>query len=202
MKKQIRAFLLCFLAAACFWTGSLIVDRQKLRDQIIRLHVVAVSDSQEDQTVKLQVKDAVVEYLHSAMADVSHIDQAKTYVRDNLPQLQAIANETLVSLGQEPSAVATFCKESFGKRIYDTFTLPSGVYDSLRITIGEGAGKNWWCVVFPTLCVSATTEELEAVAAGAGFSDSLTGALSQGAGYEVRFFFLDMLGKLENLLWE
>lgn len=200
MGKLAKRVLVCFLIAAVFWTGSLIADRQKLRHQLIRLHVVGASDSEEDQAVKLQVKDAVVEYLYSAMADIADVEAAKVYVAENLPKIQKAANEALEALGAEPTAVATFCKEEFGKRVYDTFTLPSGVYDSLRITIGEGEGKNWWCVVFPTLCLGATVEELDAVAAGAGFSHSLTGAITGEADYEIRFYFLDLLGKLENLV--
>ena len=200
MRKLVRRLFLCSLIAACFWTGSLIADRQMLQSKLIRLHVVGASNSEEDQAVKLKVKDAVVEYLNTAMADIADVEKAKVYVSENLPNIQKVANDALVSLGEEPTAVATFCKEEFGRRVYETFTLPSGVYDALRITLGEGEGRNWWCVVFPTLCAGATTQELEAVATGAGFSDSLTGAIAQKDGYEVRFFFLDMLGKLENIL--
>ena len=200
MRKFGKRILCCCLIAACFWCGSLIADRQKLRSELIRLHVVGASDSEADQAIKLQIKDAVTEYLYAAMADISDVEQAKAYVRENLPKIQKAANDALVALGVEPTAVATFCKEEFGKRVYDTFTLPSGVYDSLRITIGEGEGRNWWCVVFPTLCLGATAEELDAVAAGAGFSCSLTGAITGEADYEIRFYFLDLLGKLENLV--
>ena len=199
MKKLVNRVFVCFLIAAVFWTGSLIAERQKLRDQLIRLHVVGASNSEEDQTVKLQVKDAVVEYLNAAMADIADVEAAKAYVSENLPKIQKAANDALIALGVEPTAVATFCKEEFGKRVYDTFSLPSGIYDSLRITIGEAEGRNWWCVVFPTLCFSATAEELETVAAGAGFSDTLTGAITGQEKYEIRFYFLDLLGKLENL---
>lgn len=199
MKKLVNRVFVCFLIAAVFWTGSLIADRQKLRDQLIRLHVVGASNSEEDQTVKLQVKDAVVEYLTTAMADIADVEAAKAYLSENLPKIQKAANDALIALGVEPTAVATFCKEEFGKRVYDTFSLPSGIYDSLRITIGEAEGRNWWCVVFPTLCFSATAEELETVAAGAGFSDALTGAITGQEKYEIRFYFLDLLGKLENL---
>lgn len=200
MKKLCKRVLVCFLIAAFFWCGSLIMDRQKLRSELIRLHVVGASDSQEDQAVKLQVKDAVTNYLRSAMADISDVEKAKEYLQDNLPKIQNVANEALTALGVEPDAVVTFCEEEFGKRVYDTFALPAGVYDSLRITIGEGAGKNWWCVVFPSLCFSATSEELDAVAAGAGFSEALTGAITGEQGYEVRFYLLDLLGRLENLV--
>lgn len=200
MRKLWKRILVCFLIAACFWCGTLIADRQRLREELIRLHVVAASDSAEDQQIKLRVKDAVTEYLRDAMKDIADVEQAKSYIQENLPRIQRVANDALLALGVEPSAVVTFCKEEFGKRVYDTFTLPAGVYDALRITIGEGEGKNWWCVVFPSLCFSATSEELETVAAGAGFPDELTGAITGEEGYEVRFFLLDALGHLENIL--
>lgn len=200
MKKQFRRILICLLILSCFRLGGIFSDKQILQSQLIRLHVVGASDSEYDQSVKLRVKDAVVEYLTDAMADIADVEQAKAYVQENLPKIQKAANDALIALGVEPTAVATFCKEEFSKRVYDSFTLPSGVYDSLRITIGEGAGRNWWCVVFPTLCFSATAEELESVAAGAGFSEELTGAITGHKDYEIRFYFLDLLGKLENLV--
>ena len=200
MRKLWKRVAVCALVALIFGCGTLIADRQTLREELIRLHVLAASDSEEDQAVKLQVKNAVVEYLQTALTDIADVEQAKEYVRSNLPKIQSIANEALLRLGMEPDAVVTLCTEEFGKRIYETFSLPAGIYDSLRITIGEGEGKNWWCVVFPTLCFSATAQELDSIAAGAGFSDSLTGAITGKEGYEVRFFLLDALGRLENIL--
>lgn len=200
MRKLWKRLAVCALVALLCGCGTLIADRQTLREELIRLHVLAASDSEEDQAVKLQVKNAVVEYLQTALTDIADVEQAKEYVRSNLPKIQSIANEALLRLGMEPDAVVTFCTEEFGKRIYETFSLPAGIYDSLRITIGEGEGKNWWCVVFPTLCFSATAQELDSIAAGAGFSDSLTGAITGKEGCEVRFFLLDALGRLENIL--
>lgn len=200
MRKLWKRVFVCFLIAACFWGGTLIADRQRLREELVRLHVVGASDNAQDQQIKLQVKDAVAEYLRTAMEDIADVDQAKEYLQENLPKIALVANKTLERLGCDADAVVTFCQEEFGKRVYDTFTLPAGVYDALRITIGEGEGKNWWCVVFPTLCFSATSEELETVAAGAGFSEELTGAITGEEGYQVRFFLLDALGHLENIL--
>ena len=201
MKKLGRRVLFCGLVAAFFWCGSFVADRQRLNEELIRLHVVANSDSEEDQAVKLRVRDAVTESLCSAMAQVADVTEAKAYLQENLPKIQAVANEALEAAGFEPDAVVTLCREAFDTRIYDTFTLPAGVYDSLRVTIGEGEGKNWWCVVFPSLCIPATGEGFADVAAGAGFSDDLSGALTGEVGYEVRFFFLDALGKLENIFF-
>ena len=124
---------ICFLIAALVWTGGLIADRARLRRELIRLHVVAASDSQEDQTIKLRVRDAVVESLQKAMTDIADVEQAKAYIRDNLPKIQSIANQVLTACGVEADAVVSFTKETFDTRYYDTFTLPSGVYESLRI---------------------------------------------------------------------
>ena len=83
-----------------------------------------------------------------------------------------------------------------------TFSLPAGVYDALKITIGEGKGHNWWCVAFPTLCLPATSEGFQEVSAQAGMNGTLEKALAGEDGYEIRFFLLDQLGKLENHFFE
>ena len=159
---------------------------------------MANSDSDEDQAVKLRVRDAVVESLREDLARVTDFEQARAYIQENLPKIQRVANECLEALGFEGNAVATLGKEVFDTRYYDTFTLPAGVYEALRITIGEGEGKNWWCVVFPTLCLPATSDGFEDVAAGAGFPDTLTATLEGEQGYQVRFFLLDLLGRWQG----
>lgn len=201
MRKMCGMLVFCFLVAASFWGSMLLGDRKLLNEELIRLHVVANSDSDEDQAVKLQVRDAVMASLGSAMADVADVDQAKAYLRENLPKIQMVANEVLTQAGFDPDAVVTLCRETFDTRVYDTFTLPAGVYESLRIVIGEGEGRNWWCVVFPTLCIPAAGEGFEDVAAGAGFPDTLSNTLTGEEGYEIRFFLLDALGRLENIFF-
>lgn len=202
MKKMIKRVSICLTIAVLIWCGSVVADRKTLNEELIRLHVVANSDSEEDQAIKLQVRDAVVESLQSAMEDMADIGEARAYLEENLPKIQAVANQVLTSAGVNADAVVTLAKEAFDTRYYDTFTLPAGVYESLRITIGEGEGHNWWCVVFPSLCMPATTSGFEDVAAGAGFDDALTATLEGQEGYEIRFFLLDKLGELENMLFQ
>lgn len=198
MRKKLKHIMLCAGICALCWCWGIIGDRQTLNQELIRLHVVAESDSDRDQQIKLRVRDAVMESLSKAMADMTDVEQAKLYIQAQLPKIEKIANDTLQYLGCESTARVSFQEEVFDTRIYDTFTLPAGVYEALRITIGSGEGKNWWCVVFPTLCMSAVSEEFADVAVGAGFSDSLTAALEGKEGYEVRFYLLDMLGRLEG----
>lgn len=199
MRKLAKIMGTCMLLAALAWFGTVLADRQSLNENVIRLHVVAASDSEEDQQIKLQVRDALIETLQPGMDGLADADAAKEYLMSRLEDLEETANRILTEAGSEDQATVTLAKEAFSTRDYDTFSLPAGVYESLRVTIGQGEGKNWWCVVFPSLCLPATSEGFEDAAAGAGFQDGLTNTLQQEDGYEIRFFFLDCLGWLENL---
>ena len=200
MRKCMKRVCICLLAACFVWTAMIIADKQTLRKELIRLHVVAASDSEEDQALKLRVRDAVVSSLQQNMENIADADQAKAYLQENLPKIEALANQVLRSAGCLDLATVSLQLEEFTTRYYDTFALPAGIYESLRITIGDGAGQNWWCVVFPSLCVGATVEAFSDTAQCAGLSDGLTGALAGEEAYEVRFFVLDALGALENFL--
>ena len=201
MKKMIRTLTICLAVSALIRFAALLGDKQTLKEELIRLHVVANSDSEDDQTIKLRVRDAVTEYLQTAMTDIADPVEAKAYLQENLPKIQTLANQVLEKAGVEPDAAVSLAKEAFDTRFYDTFQLPAGVYESLRIVIGEGEGRNWWCVVFPSLCLPATSSGFETVAAGAGFDEALIGALEGKPEYEIRFFLLDKLGELENKLF-
>jgi len=198
MRRLCKRVLFCALTAAIVWSAMLIADRETLNRELIRFHVVAASDSEQDQTVKLQVRDAVLAAIREDLESVGDVREARAYLQEQLPKIQRIANETLQIAGFEPEAVVSLCREAFDIRHYDTFTLPAGVYDSLRIVIGEGAGHNWWCVAFPTLCLPAAAEGFEAVAADAGLSENLTQTLSGREKHQVRFYFLDKLGQFQN----
>lgn len=201
MRKLLKMIGTCILIGVLIWCGTLFADRKNLRENVIRLHVVANSDAERDQQLKLQVRDAVVTYVQEHMDIAATAEQAKQWLQTHLQEIQAVVNDALRLAGSAEQAAVSLQQEAFPMRQYDTFSLPSGVYEALRITVGNGEGRNWWCVVFPSLCLSATSEGFENTAAGAGFPDSLTGALSEDGGYEIRFFFLDWLGKIENFFF-
>lgn len=197
MKKILVFTLMAAVLVGMLSVAALARDRRTLERELVRLHVVAASDSEHDQSVKLSVRDAVVEALAQMLDGIDDAGQAKAYIQANLAKIQAVANDALAALGETKQAVVSFMKEKFPLREYDSFTLPSGIYDSLRIVIGEGEGHNWWCVVFPKMCYSATSAQLETVTADAGFSKSLTDTVTGKR--NVRFYFLDLLGKAQNL---
>lgn len=197
MKKFLKFVCLCLALYLFFWCGTLYADRKALNENLIRLHVIANSDSEEDQQLKLQVRDAVVEKLRESMQDLPSVEEAKAYLQEHLPELEDFVNQVIRELGSTDRAVVTLSRESYDTREYDTFSLPAGYYESLRIVIGEGEGENWWCVVFPSLCLPATSEDFSDTAVGAGFSEDLTHSLQQ-EDFEIRFFLLDCWGRIEN----
>ena len=202
MRNFFQRVYICILLLALVWCGSFLADKKQLAQDLIRFHVVANSDSEQDQTEKLRVRDAVVASLQETMKQMPDSTQARQYLQAHLPEIQAVANQTLQMAGSTCNALVSLCTEAFDTRCYDTFSLPAGVYDALRITIGEGEGHNWWCVAFPTLCLPATSEGFQEVSAQAGINGTLEKTLAGEGGYEIRFFLLDQLGKLENHFFE
>ena len=196
MFKLVKWALVAAMIVGAFRLGGIAADQKKLTEEVIRLHVVANSDSREDQELKLQVRDAVIALLEEASDKMPTREQAYAYIEEHLEQITEAANRVIEAAGFSDKVRVTLLEEEFDTREYDSFTLPAGVYDSLRIVIGQGEGENWWCVVFPRLCLAGT--ELEETAAGAGFSDTLTDTIQRKDGYEVRFWVMDCLGKIIN----
>ncbi len=198
MFKLLKLALVGALILGAYRLGTTVRDSRILQEEIIRLHVVAASDSEEDQALKLQVRDAVVEYLDAALESIPTKAEAMAYLEDHLDEIADAANRVIEAAGLSDKVKVTLLQEKFNTRDYDSFSLPAGVYDSLRIVIGQGQGHNWWCVVFPSLCLPQ--ESFEAEAAGSGFSDTLTETLQREEGYEVRFWLLDCIGQIRNWL--
>ena len=162
--------------------------------------MVANSDTPDDQALKLLVRDAVLREAAIALKDAADPEAS---LQAALPALTRAANETLFSQGSLDAAAVSLRRELFPTREYDTFRLPAGVYKSLRVTIGKGEGHNWWCVVFPALCLPASSEELTQACLAAGLTEGevsiLTGDTEE---IELEFKTLELLAKLKKLLWD
>lgn len=177
-----RALLLGLCAAML--CGVWAQGRQRaLAGDLIRLHVVAASDSPGDQAVKLAVRDAVLSLAGEALDGASGPEEAEELLRRRLPELARTASE--ISGGQ---ARASLGQEYYPTREYETFSLPAGRYTSLRITLGEGGGRNWWCVVYPPLCVQPVEEVRQTASLTEDDIKLITG---DGEGYVIRFRILE-----------
>ena len=199
MKRQMKRIAWVALAVALIFLWGLLTDSKALHDDLLRLHVVGASDSAEDQDVKLRVRDAVLASLEDGLRDLTDPVAAYDYVARMMPQVEQAANKALELAGFSDTVTVSLTEEAFTTREYDTFSLPAGVYKALRIVIGEGEGKNWWCVVFPRLCVGTEADFVE-TASMAGLSDDLTGALE--GEYEIRFWLLDKIGEIKNRFFD
>jgi len=198
MKKWILLlFWITVLAIMISITGTC-VEFQLQKQNMIRFHVVGASDDPRDQEMKLLVRDAVQSLIEMDIQKLEDADAVEVYLQNSLRRIEAEANRVLQNSGSTNRASIGLCREAFPAREYDTFTLPSGVYTSLSIRIGEAEGKNWWCVVFPSLCYSATEDGFVQTASYAGFSQPLQKTLTRDEKYQIRFFVLDCIGKLEN----
>ena len=180
------AVLLCGLAA----------DRAELRENVLRLHVVAASDEAEDQRVKLKVRDGILACLAPELDRVTDPEEAKALVENLLPRLTEAANRVLEQEGNDHRANVSLATEAFPLREYDTFALPAGVYHALRVEIGPAAGRNWWCVVFPQLCYGDLSTDSDKTSS---LSDELMDTIT--GNHKIRFWLLDKLGELENLFF-
>jgi len=153
-----------FVAAFMIFTAEAIITQQTLSEKTLRLHIVANSDRAEDQAQKLRLRDHILHEIKEMTGGCSELQEAEKIISSRLSRVEKSAREFLRAEGSSYGVSVTLCKESFATRDYDTFSLPAGEYHSLRIIIGEGQGKNWWCVVFPSLCNAGTMEELERAA--------------------------------------
>lgn len=200
MQKRTLALVLLIVSALTVSVcAALQVQQQRMSEKIIRLHVVANSDSGADQAIKLHVRDAVLAVARQALQDADDPQQA---IAQALPALEAAANAALAAQGSRDTASVSFRRELFPTRDYDTFSLPSGVYRSLRVTIGAGDGHNWWCVIFPSLCVPATADGFVQAAEAGGFTRAEIGLMTQAdEGYVLKFRSLELLQALKKALF-
>lgn len=126
--------------------------QEGIAKEIIRFHVIANSDSDQDQALKLKVKDAVIEALAEPLKEVNSIDEARNILIEKIPHIQQIALDNIKAEGSSYGVNVSLSDTYFPAKIYGDMTFPPGVYEALRIEIGEAKGKNWWCVMFPPLC--------------------------------------------------
>lgn len=168
------------IGLAVFLTsGALALRTQdELADKVVRLHVLANSDSEEDQALKLRVRDAVLEQATAILEQSADRREAESRLRGQLLELERIAAKEIAAEGYDYPVTVNLENTDFPTKEYDGFTLPAGEYLALRVIIGEGQGRNWWCVVFPPLCTAASAD-VPASALAAGFSEEEVGLITE-----------------------
>lgn len=151
----IMIIIIATLTGACW--GQARSDLQK--QQYLRLHVIANSDSREDQALKLKVRDAVVLHCQQEFTAVADAREARQLAEQKIPGLQAIARQVIKDQGYDYPVQVLVGESEFPTRTYGELELPQGRYQAVRIIIGRGQGQNWWCVLFPPLCLVSDSEQ-------------------------------------------
>ncbi len=188
---------IAFAVLCCSWLSW---RQAALADKMVRLHVVANSDSDADQTLKLQVRDAILAQASGYLEGVESADQAAEVLAGHLAELSETGRAVVRAAGLDYAVTATLETTYFPTKRYDGFALPAGEYRALRVVIGAGEGHNWWCVVFPTLCVSAASDWQETAVSGGLSEDDVALMSGEDEGYVLRFKCLELFGALRARL--
>lgn len=198
--KLVEIVLLLFLAAFLASGAAALQTGQELSDKVVRLHVLANSDSEEDQALKLKVRDRLLACAEPILAEASDRREAEALLRDHLPELERVAAREIQAGGCDYAVAVKLEDTMFPTREYEGFTLPAGKYLALRVVIGAGEGRNWWCVVFPPLCAAAAAEVPE-TALAAGFSSAQVGLITEeNQGYVLKSKLVEFWRGLEGKL--
>ena len=199
-KSRLHAVELLLLTAVGVFllSGALSLQTQSaLADKVVRLHVLANSDSEADQFLKLTVRDAVLAETEVLLEGVENRDTAARVLRAQLPQLRRTAERTMAEQGSHYPVEVRLETAEFPTKTYDGFALPAGEYLALRVLIGEAAGQNWWCVVFPPLC-SAAASEVGETAVAAGLSGEQVRLITEEEGYVLKFKCVELWQQLRS----
>ena len=190
MKKALFIFVavIAFLVINNFIPSK---EECEIYNSTVRLHVIANSDSEEDQKLKLRVRDAIVEQMSTYNAKTK--EEALEYINNDKDNLKKIAEECIKNEGFNNSVSIEIGEESYPTREYEDFALPAGKYTSLRVIIGEGEGQNWWCVLYPPLCTSYAIKPENDEYIDVGFTKEqfnlITGNEKE---YKIKFKLLEM----------
>ncbi len=160
-----------------------------LKNGVLRLHILADSDSQEDQDLKLLVRDTLLSHSEELFAGCDTLEEMKQRAIEEKETIRLLAQDVLEKHGCYDKVTVQLVQMEFDERQYEEITMPAGAYDALRILIGEGKGKNWWCVMYPPLCLPAASDE-------GWFDAETTDILTEPEQYEVKFKCVELWDKL------
>ncbi len=186
---------LAVVAALVFHVAGFAADCAEVRRDVLRIHVVAASDSEFDQRLKLMVRDAVLEKGGAIFDGTLTADEAERIITPRVDELKAAAEAVLLKNGCDYNVDISVGEEYFATRCYDRFTMPAGVYTAVRVNIGSAEGKNWWCVMFPPLCLPAAAADADAF-----FTEDEMKVVSSSPEYEPRFRIVEFIESIKNKL--
>lgn len=198
--KYLYVFAATVLAAVLIGFFFPSAEDVAVYDDVLRLHVIAASDSEADQATKLAVRDALLEVTAPILAGCGSREEAAARLGETSALLAETAEAVVAARGGDYGAEVLLGQERYPTRTYASAALPAGEYLSLRVVLGDGAGKNWWCVLFPPLCLSAATaDEAEEICIEAGLTPEQYRLITHSEDkvqYRVKFKLLELLEEI------
>ncbi|MBQ3559537.1 MAG: stage II sporulation protein R [Agathobacter sp.] len=197
MKHTLFYILAGAIVFLYIWTTVLGHDllQPSIASKILRFHVLANSDSDADQAVKEEVRDAVGVYLQPLLEEAESLEETKQIVGEYIPDIVTVAENTLAENGYDYEVTARITRTDFPEKTYGTYTFPKGEYEALQIVIGEGEGQNWWCVLYPNMCFRGSVFEVVEEEAGEALKEVLSpweyADVFESKEVKVRFKFLE-----------
>lgn len=199
IKRIELSVVIALVAIFVFSVAGFGAECNSVRNDVLRLHILANSDSEADQAVKLLVRDALLESGSELFSGVADKETAAVILSKERDKIIGIAESVLRENGFSYSVDVKLVTEYFTTRVYDDFTMPAGEYLALKVILGEGGGHNWWCVMFPPLCLPAATEKCDI---DAFFGENGADIIESSPEYEIRFkiveVFESFLSKIKN----
>ena len=197
--KGLTIFAVSILVAVSLLTVLPVYGEAEIYNDVLRLHVIAESDSEEDQALKLKVRDAVLLCVSERVGDCETYDEAYAVIDGMREEILKTAENCVQTNGKDYAVTIELGQEKYPRREYDNVALPAGVYNSLRITLGDGNGKNWWCILFPTICTPFATAEKTEECVAVGFTPSEYRMITGESGeVKIRFKLLEVLSEVFN----
>lgn len=197
MNKSIKIFVPIFvlLLLISAYVMPFIETSERISEDVFRLHILANSDAEYDQQLKLKVRDAVLEKGQEIFLNCSSLDEIISTCKENIDLFSATAEQCITDNGYDYGVNVYVDKEWFNTREYEEITLPSGIYNALKIEIGEADGHNWWCVMFPAICLSAVSDsEINEI-----LDEEEVDLINSNQKYEIRFKIVEIYEKIKSM---
>ena len=204
MNKIIASFALAMVLtlAVTSYTGAVQSD---LENNLIRLHIIADSDSEADQAVKLKVRDAVIKEMSGEFKN-SDIEKSRVAIINNLAKIEETADRVLLENGFTYRSKAEYGKFNFPRKAYSSVTLPAGEYYGVRVTLGSGGGHNWWCVMYPPMCFTEDSRGKMSGESDEKLKESLDGEtydiITDKENVQVKFKIVELAGAVKDMIFK
>ena len=194
MRLFLKSLLCSFVISSLISMTGFCSVCENLQNDVFRLHIIANSDSEQDQSLKLKIRDGILEYTSKLFAECKDRDEAIIAAKENLEDIKRFSQDMVYSYGYDYQVDAYITEMDFDTRIYEEFTLPAGKYNALRIVIGNGQGHNWWCMLYPALCIPSAQEKKPELS----LDENETDVISNPGKYEVKFRLVEIFEAIRS----